>query len=267
MIRVPPPDRDRPVPAPVAVLPQLVGEQDAARVPQPAAAAHAPVRIRMGALDMEGNLSLPPAPQGLVILAIDGASGRYCPRNLFVANVFNERGIATLLVDLLTPQEDAARSPRFDLELLQRRLNAVIAWTGTDASVRDLPIGLYGANTVAAAALHLAGSGPRPISAVLSRGGRPDLAGKPALLQVRTPVLLIVGGSDWELMEENRAARELMGAWASMRVLPEAGHLFVETGALAQVASMAADFFCDNFRGGPSAGTTPAAKPVPVNPK
>jgi dienelactone hydrolase len=201
------------------------------------------VRIPAGTAELDGELSLPPAPMGLVIFALDGASGRYCPRNRGMADVLHQRGIATLLVDLLTLQEDAVQSPRSDLDLLQARLDAVIGWAGTDGRVRKLPIGLYGTNTAAAATLRVAASGRVPVSAVVSRGGRPDQAGQPALLQVRSPVLLIIGGADSRVLEANRHARELMGSWASIREVPGAGHLFVEPGALGQVATMMAEFF------------------------
>lgn len=251
MVGLPFPDRHKTAHAFPGGLAQAAGAEDADHMPQSSPPAHPTrhqvVRMRAGAVELEGALSLPPAARGLVILALDGASGRYCPRNRFMAATLNERGVATLMVDLLTLQEDAAHDPRSDLDLLQRRLGAVVDWTGTDDRVRDLPIGLYGTNTVAAAALGVAASGSRTVAAVVSRGGRPDLAGQAALRQMRTPVLLIVGGSDRELLEPNRAAQEVMGSWAHIEELPGAGHLFLEAGALGQAATMTARFFAAEF--------------------
>lgn len=216
--------------------------------PQARTEGHSSVRLRAGTVELEGDLGLPSAPQGLVILAHDGASGQYCERNRFLAHALNDRGLATLLVDLLTLQEDAARSPRFDIDLMVHRLEAAVAWASLDSRVRDLPIGLFGANTGAAAALCVAAAGPPSIAAVVARGGRPDLAGASTLRQVRVPVLLIVGSADGQVLELNRAAAELMGPSASLQVVPGAGHLFVEPGAMGQLASMATAFFAAQLK-------------------
>lgn len=207
------------------------------------AAAHYTVCIRAEMAELEGDLSLPPSPLGIVVFAHGSGSSRHSRRNRRVAEVLNEHGIATLLFDLLTAQEDVAPTTRFNIRLLVERLQAAVAWVRSDPRCRDLPVGLFGASTGAAAALCVAALNPEAVLAVVSRGGRPDLAGKQMLLQVRTPTLLIVGGADRNVLALNRAAQEVMGAWAMVEVVPGAGHLFEEPGTLEQAASLAADFF------------------------
>lgn len=206
------------------------------------AIAHYAVRIR-AEVDLEGDLSVPPSPVGLVIFAHGSGSSRHSPRNRFVADVLNERGIATLLFDLLTAREDTVHAARFEIGLLVRRLQAAVTWARAEPRSHGLPFGLFGASTGAAAALCVAALNPASVSAIVSRGGRPDLAGQRMLSQVRTPVLLIVGGADREVLMLNRSAQELMGAWATVEVVPGAGHLFEEPGALERAANLAADFF------------------------
>lgn len=217
--------------------------------------AHHAVRIAADSVELDGDLSLPPAPLGLVVFAHGSGSSRRSPRNRFVAEVLNARGMATLLFDLLTAQEDTAHATRFDIALLQQRLQAALAWALGSPLCRGLSIGLFGASTGAAAALRVAAVQPAEVAAVVSRGGRPDLAGRQMLLQVRTPVLLIVGGADRDVLMLNHAARELMGAWAMVQVVPGAGHLFEEPGALEQAAGLAADFFALEFKAKAGRGT------------
>jgi predicted phosphoribosyltransferase/dienelactone hydrolase len=217
--------------------------------PVPAAA----VRIPAGPVELEGDLLMPSAPLGLVIFAHGSGSSRHSSRNRFVADVLNQRGIATLLFDLLTPAEDTVRAARFDIELLTQRLQAAVKWSRHDPRCGALPLGLFGASTGAAAALCVAGLQPEVVSAVVSRGGRPDLAGRQRLTQVRSPVLLIVGGADYDVLALNRAARELIGPKAELEVIPGAGHLFEEPGALEKAARMAADWLALALRPGAEA--------------
>jgi predicted phosphoribosyltransferase/dienelactone hydrolase len=215
---------------------------------------HHAVRIRADTVELEGDLDLPHAPLGLVLFAHGSGSSRLSPRNRFVAEALNRRGLATLLFDLLTPREDAVAANRFDLALLVRRLRAAVAWARSDARCRGLPLGLFGASTGAAAALCVAVLEHEAVSAVVSRGGRPDLAGEQMLQLVRTPVLLIVGGADREVLALNRAAAASLGAWARVEVVPGAGHLFEEPGALERVAESAAGFLAPELAAGASPG-------------
>jgi pimeloyl-ACP methyl ester carboxylesterase len=178
----------------------------------------------------------------LVIFAHGSGSSRHSVRNRFVAETLNRRGFATLLFDLLTPQEDRDRAARFDIALLARRLEEALDWARRESAQRDLPIALFGASTGAAAALVVAARRPGDVDAVVSRGGRPDLAGAEALSLVRAPTLLLVGGADQEVLALNRAAQVVIGARAELVVVPGATHLFEEPGALAQVATTSADW-------------------------
>jgi dienelactone hydrolase len=157
--------------------------------------------------------------------------------------VLNRRGFSTLLFDLLTPQEDRDTAARFDVPRLARRLDAAVQWARQQPALRDLPRGLFGASTGAAAALMVAAARPDEIGAVVSRGGRPDLADASSLSRVQAPTLLIVGGADVEVLELNRVAQAAMPQGASLTVVPGATHLFEEPGALEQVAAIAADWF------------------------
>ena len=191
---------------------------------------------------LDGDLRSPGTPKGLVVFAHGSGSSRHSARNRFVAEALNRRGFATLLFDLLTPQEDRDRAARFDIALLARRLEAALGWARDESAQRDLPIALFGASTGAAAALVVAARRPGDVDAVVSRGGRPDLAGKEALSRVRAPTLLLVGGADQEVLALNRAALALIGARAELILVPGATHLFEEPGALAQVATMSAEW-------------------------
>ncbi len=201
------------------------------------------VRIPADHVVLEGDLTTPPSPHGLVLFVHGSGSSRHSTRNRYVASVLNQRGFATLLFDLLTPQEDSDTAARFDIPRLARRLDAAFRWARHETALRDLPCGLFGASTGAAAALMVASARPGEIGAVVSRGGRPDLAGASSLARVEVPTLLIVGGADRQVLELNRAARTTMPREADLIIVPGATHLFEEPGALEQVAAIAADWF------------------------
>jgi putative phosphoribosyl transferase len=209
-------------------------------------AATRPVAVPVGDATLYGNLALPAAATGIVLFAHGSGSGRHSPRNRQVAATLNEAGLGTLLIDLLTPEEEQVdrytAQQRFDIELLAHRLTATIDWLRACPGA-DLGIGLFGASTGAAAALVAAADRPDAVHAVVSRGGRPDLAG-PALPHVHAPTLLIVGGGDPQVLELNRRALQLLGAAETqLVVVPGATHLFEEPGALEQVAALAASWF------------------------
>ena len=206
------------------------------------------VSVNAGDAVLAGDLAVPKRPTGFVVFAHGSGSSRHSPRNRHVAQVLNDEGLATLLVDLLTPAEEDvdryAGQHRFDIDLLARRLVGVIDWVDGPMPASSLPIGLFGASTGAAAALVAAAERPQAVRAVVSRGGRPDLAG-PALPRVAAPTLLIVGGADVDVLTLNVQALELLGARAKeLVVVPTATHLFEEPGTLEQVARLAAEWFC-----------------------
>ena len=209
---------------------------------QPATASY-PVRIPAGSLVLEGDLTVSSSPRGLVIFAHGSGSSRHSSRNRLVASALNQRGFATLLFDLLTEQEDSDPATRFDIALLAQRLDAALEWARLDSSLSNLRIGLFGASTGAAAAIAVAAARPGEVAAVVSRGGRPDLAGAQALSQVRTHTLLVVGGADLQVLELNHSAQAAMHSWAELVIVPGATHLFEEPDALDQVAVLAADWF------------------------
>jgi len=203
------------------------------------------VSIPAGDARLEGELVVPAGAAGIVVFAHGSGSSRHSPRNRMVAATLEEAGIGTLLVDLLTRAEEKADrlggEYRFDIPLLGGRLVAIVDWLRRDRG-SPLPIGLFGASTGAAAALVAAAERPEDIAAVVSRGGRPDLAG-PALRRVRAPTLLIVGGADEQVLELNRRALALLPGEKLLAVVPGATHLFEEPGALEQVAALARDWF------------------------
>jgi putative phosphoribosyl transferase len=205
-----------------------------------------PVRVLAGPAVLDGDLATPAAAQGVVLFAHGSGSGRHSPRNRQVAATLGGAGFATLLLDLLTLEEEAADRAsgrfRFDVELLAGRLLATSDWLATEQHTAGLPIGLFGASTGAGAALLAAAERPERIDAVVSRGGRPDLAG-PALSRVRAPTLLIVGALDPQVPELNRAALGRLGSEASLEVVPGASHLFEEPGTLERVAELAVGWF------------------------
>jgi putative phosphoribosyl transferase len=204
------------------------------------------VRVAAGPVTLEGNLSLPERARGIVLFAHGSGSSRHSPRNRYVARVLNEAKLATLLVDLLTPDEEAVdlrtAHLRFDIGLLAGRLVGVTDWLTQYPDTRELRIGYFGASTGAAAALVAAAQHPDAVGAIVSRGGRPDLAG-PALARVRAPTLLIVGGNDFEIIELNRRALDLLRCEKQLEIVPGATHLFEEPGALEEVARLAREWF------------------------
>ncbi len=205
------------------------------------------VEVQAGPVILEGNLVLPVGAQGVVLFAHGSGSSRHSPRNRFVAQVLNQAGLATLLLDLLTADEEAidafSARYRFDIGLLAERLTGAVDWLHGTAATTDLAVGCFGASTGAAAALITAAERPHPVRAVVSRGGRPDLAG-PALERVQAPTLLIVGGNDAPVLDLNRQAlKRLAAAQKDLRIVPGATHLFEEPGALEEVARLAADWF------------------------
>ncbi len=202
------------------------------------------VPVRAADVDLTGDLTVPPGATGAVVFAHGSGSSRRSPRNRAVAGALVHERFATLLFDLLTPGEEAVdrqtRHLRFDIPLLATRLIGAVDWVARQGALRGLPIGLFGASTGAAAALIAATR--TAVRAVVSRGGRPDLAGD-ALSRVRCPTLLIVGGADAQVIELNRRAMERMTAPAAIHIVPHAGHLFEEPGALAEVVAAAAQWF------------------------
>jgi putative phosphoribosyl transferase len=201
------------------------------------------VRIAAGQTVLHGTLRLPEGARAIVLFAHGSGSGRHSPRNIHVARVLNEAHLATLLIDLLSADEEAAdrytAHLRFDIGLLTDRLVSATDWL---TETLHLPIGYFGASTGAAAALVAATRRPDMIGAVVSRGGRPDLAG-PALPRVRAPTLLIVGGNDVEVIELNRMVLPELRCEKQLVIVPGAGHLFEEPGALDQVARLAREWF------------------------
>jgi dienelactone hydrolase len=202
--------------------------------------------IPAGAAQLEGMLELPASPIGVVLFAHGSGSSRFSPRNNQVAAELRDAGIATLLLDLLTPEEDAAYRNRFDIDALSGRLHAAVTWLGTEPLTAPLPLGLFGASTGAAAALCVAADSGTGIAAVVSRGGRPDLAGK-ALAHVIAPTLLIVGGEDGVVVELNRQAFAELKGEKALEIVPGATHLFEEPGTLEQVAVLASSWFVRHF--------------------
>lgn len=201
------------------------------------------VTIGTGAVRVEGVLALPAQPAGLVLFAHGSGSSRNSPRNKLVAGELRKAGFGTLLMDLLSAAEEHDTSLRFDIGLLTRRLAAAADWLAEHAATRALPLGLFGASTGAAAALALAAQRPDGVRAVVSRGGRPDLAGAEVLAAVRAPTLLIVGGLDAEVIGLNQAARARMACPSQLEVVPGASHLFEEPGRIDIVADLARDWF------------------------
>jgi putative phosphoribosyl transferase len=194
---------------------------------------------------LDGTLGMPADARGMVLFAHGSGSSRFSPRNRYVARVLRDAGLATLLVDLLSPGEEeedmVTRHLRFDIGLLAERLVAGLDWLAREPSSRVLPVGLFGASTGGGAALVAAARRPDAVSAVVSRGGRPDLAGD-ALPQVRAPTLLVVGGHDEAVIELNRQAMRRMRGEVHLEIVPGASHLFEEPGTLEEVAALARDW-------------------------
>jgi len=202
--------------------------------------------VVIGPARLEGALHLPRHPQGLIIFAHGSGSSRFSPRNNFVARKLVEGGFAPLLFDLLNEEEAEDRRNVFDIALLGERVCDAIAWTAQAPELRDLQIGLFGASTGAAAALVAAAQEPARVSAVVSRGGRPDLAAD-ALKRVKAPTLLIVGGYDLDVLDLNRDSLQLLRCEARLEIVPGATHLFEEPGTLEQVVAAAARWFSDHI--------------------
>ncbi len=199
------------------------------------------VLIDLGPIRLAGDLVVPAGGIGLVVFAHGSGSSRRSPRNVAVAGRLHDVGLVTLLFDLLTEDEADNRSLVFDIDFLALRLGGALGWVHAEPGLGELPAGLFGASTGAAAALVSASRIPG-IAAVVSRGGRPDLAGR-ALEKVTAPTLLIVGGADREVLELNREAQRALAGESRLEVIPGATHLFEEPGALERVADLAAEWF------------------------
>jgi dienelactone hydrolase len=207
---------------------------------------HREVRIPAGPTILAGNLTIPADATGLVLFAHGSGSSRHSPRNQFVARTLNDAGLTTLLFDLLTPEEESvdirSGQHRFNIGLLAERLVHATNWAKQQQQTRDLRIGYFGSSTGGGAALVAAAELPQDVGAVVSRGGRPDLAGE-ALPNVKAPTLLIVGGDDHVVIDLNEQARAQMRCDVTLEIVPGATHLFEEPGALEEVAKLASDWF------------------------
>ncbi len=202
--------------------------------------------IHAGDVSLEGDLRLPDNPTGLVVFAHGSGSSRHSPRNRHVADVLHQSGMGTLLMDLLTVDEEAVdqytRHLRFDINLLSQRLVAATDWLKEDPELTGMSLGYFGASTGAAAAIIAAAHRPEHIGAVVSRGGRPDLAGA-SLALIKAPTLLIVGGDDYAVIDLNQQAYARMNCEKRLEIVPGATHLFEEPGTLDKAAELAADWF------------------------
>lgn len=196
---------------------------------------------------LEGTLTVPENATGAVLFAHGSGSSRHSPRNRFVAGELNQAGLATLLIDLLTADEENVdvytAEFRFDIGMLARRLAGAAGWLASQSDTSELEIGYFGSSTGAGAALVAAAASPDRIGAIVSRGGRPDLAGRDALSRVQAPTLLIVGGNDPQVIEMNREAQIQLRAESELKIVPGATHLFEEPGTLEEVARLAAEWF------------------------
>ena len=206
--------------------------------------------IHAGRAVLSGNLHIPGAATALVLFAHGSGSSRHSPRNQFVARALNDAGLATLLFDLLTQEEETidtqTREHRFNIHLLAERLDHATKWAKQQEETSDFRIGYFGSSTGGAAALVAAADNPQDVGAVVSRGGRPDLAGE-ALPKVQAPTLLIVGGNDDIVIELNEQARDRMRCEVKLEIIPGATHLFEEPGALEKVAQLASDWFVNHI--------------------
>jgi putative phosphoribosyl transferase len=217
-------------------------------------AVHQSIRVPAAGVVLEADVVVPERAQGLVLFAHGSGSSRHSPRNRYVAGELQDAGLATVLADLLTPEEEQADartgSLRFDIGLLAERVAALTDWLVEQDHTAHLGIGLFGASTGAAAALVAAVARPASVEAIVSRGGRPDLAGG-VLRLVRPPTLLIVGERDTTVLELNRKAMGELGGETRLEVVPGASHLFEERGALEEVARLAGDWFVRHLRPAP----------------
>ena len=212
------------------------------------------VQVPIGHQSLHGDLGMPTGPHGIVLFAHGSGSSRHSSRNQHVARALERRGLATLLIDLLTPQEEAiddrTAQYRFDIPMLARRLVMIVDWLRDRNETAALSIGLFGASTGGGAALMAAADRPHEIAAVVSRGGRPDLAGS-ALAKVTTPTLLIVGGFDLPVIQMNRDAMKAMRGEVKLEIVPGATHLFEEPGTLEGVAELAGNWFARYLQAAP----------------
>lgn len=207
------------------------------------------VLIPAGKVSLPGTATLPDGATGIVAFAHGSGSSRHSPRNNFVAKELHAQHLGTLLLDLLTVAEDLDYQTRFDIPLLTHRLLVATRWVLQHPATQRLPIGYFGASTGAAAALQAAAAVSDTIQAVVSRGGRPDLAGRHDLARVAAPTLLLVGGRDEEVLELNREAHARLHCESELSIIPGATHLFEETGTLEEVARQAAAWFSRHLRG------------------
>jgi dienelactone hydrolase len=220
---------------------------------------HKPIAIPADPVSLDGELILPQDARAVVLFAHGSGSSRFSPRNTYVASVLQEAGIGTLLFDLLTRTEDHDYETRFNIALLTRRLLAATAWIKKNPDTASFNIGYFGASTGAAAALQAAAERGKEISAVVSRGGRPDLAGTAALNKVSAPTLLIVGGDDYGVIELNQNAYAQLSCEKELAIIPGATHLFEEPGTLEQAAKTAALWFAKHLNA-PQANLSPARR-------
>jgi putative phosphoribosyl transferase len=213
---------------------------------------HAVRPVEIPTAGVVGDLTIPRNAQGIVIFAHGSGSSRLSSRNQFVAGVLQQAGLATLLLDLLTPEEEQldlrTRHLRFDIDLLANRLVQATSWAKNDRRVSRLPVGYFGASTGAAAALVAAAQLPQQITAVVSRGGRPDLA-ETALPNIEAPTLLIVGGNDYQVLDLNEKALKELHCEKRLKIVPGATHLFEEPGTLEKVAELASDWLASHRKG------------------
>jgi dienelactone hydrolase len=224
------------------------------------------VHIPVNGIELEGALVIPTNAQGIVLFAHGSGSSRHSPRNNFVAQVLQSAGMGTLLIDLLTPREDASYETRFDIDLLTWRLERATQWLMDQPKTKSLQVGYFGASTGAAAALRAAATFGTSIGAVVSRGGRPDLA-MATLESVQSPTLLIVGGLDDIVIDLNREAYGKLQVEKHLAIVPGATHLFEEPGTLQEVARLAADWFKKHlgtaaFKKGPQAKVAGRISPL-----
>jgi putative phosphoribosyl transferase len=213
------------------------------------------VSVPSGRVSLEGLLEVPASAAGIVVFSHGSGSGRHSPRNQYVARHLHSAGLATLLLDLLTEQEDRDYQTRFDIDLLTERLGDAVRFVRSYATTRSLPVGLFGASTGAASALRVAAARTEDVRAVVSRGGRPDLTGEQLLPRVQAATLLIVGGEDYGVIELNEAAHRLLRCEKEIAIVPGATHLFEEPGTLDEVARLATGWFVRHL---PEATAAPA---------
>lgn len=204
------------------------------------------IQVKLPEVTLEGMMKIPSGSKGIVLFAHGSGSSRFSVRNNFVADVLNKAGIATLLIDLLSQEEDETYQTRFDIDLLSKRLSSVALWLEKQAETQNLRLGIFGASTGAAAAMCVASMLGQKVKAVVSRGGRPDLA-MDVLESVTAPTLFIVGGNDFEVIKLNQQAFQQLTCYKEFKIIPNATHLFEEPGCLEEVAKLAKEWFIDTL--------------------